>query len=89
MGSKPPSSIGTTELWRVNAFTWRNDLRQNAQTLLACQCAAGACPGTYILRSHGSHENTCTLAPCKADVNMLCFVHKQQSGTPLAGYLPH
>ena len=39
MGSKPPSSIGTTERWRVSAFTWRNDLRQNAQTLLACQCA--------------------------------------------------
>ena len=71
MGSKPPSSIGTTELWRVSAFTWRNDLRQNAQTLSGCQCAMGACPGADALRSHGSHENTCNIAPCKVDVNML------------------
>jgi hypothetical protein len=77
MGSKPPSSIGTTELWRVNAFTWRNDLRQNAQTLSGCQCAMGACPGADALRSHGSHENTCNIVPCKVDVNMLSYDYGQ------------
>ncbi len=77
MGSKPPSSIGTTERWRVSAFTWRNDLRQNAQTLLACQCAMGACPGADALRSHSSHENTWSIAPCKVDVNMLACDYGQ------------
>ena len=71
MGSKPPSSIGTTERWYVNAFTRGNDLPRNAQTLFFCQCAMGACPGTDVLRSHGSHENSSRIASCKADVNML------------------
>jgi hypothetical protein len=75
MGSKSPSTIGTTERWYVNAFTRGNDLPRNAQTVLACQCAMGACPGTDVLRSHGSQENTCMVAPCKADVNMLSSVH--------------
>jgi hypothetical protein len=39
MGSKPPSTIGTTELWRASAFTQGNDLPWNAQTLFGCQCA--------------------------------------------------
>ena len=28
-----------TNGWCVTAFTWRNDLRQNAQTVFGCQCA--------------------------------------------------
>ena len=50
MGSKPPSSIGTTESWYVTAFTRGNDLPRNAQTLFFCQCAMGACPGAQVLR---------------------------------------
>ena len=77
MDSKPPSMIGTTERWYVTAFTRGNDLPRNAQTVLACQCATGACPGADALRSHGSHENTDIVAPCKVDVNMLSYDYGQ------------
>ncbi len=36
--------VAQLNIWYVSAFTWRNDLRQNAQTLFGCQCAK-ACPG--------------------------------------------
>ena len=71
MGSKPPSTIGTTELWRVSAFTQGNDLLWNAQTLFGCQCAYRVPAWTCVLRSHGSQQNTRIVAACKVDVNML------------------
>ena len=75
MGSAP-SSIGTPKLWYVNAFTQGNDLPWNAQTLLACQCASGACPG-----AHGSQENTSSIASCGAHVNVLCAVSMRKTRT--------
>ena len=81
MGSKPPSTIGTPEHWYVNAFTQGNDLPWNAQTLLACQCASGACPGAHALRSHGSHENRHSILSCNTSVKQVYCFHEQTNNS--------
>ena len=58
--------------WYVSAFTWRNDLRQNAQTLFGCQCAYRVpALGCCHLTVSWPQQNTCIVAACKVDVNML------------------
>ncbi len=46
-------------------------------TLLLSVCVSGACPGAYALPSHGSQQNTCIVAACKVDVNMLSYDYGQ------------
>ncbi len=91
MGSKPPSTIGTTEHWYVNAFTRGNDLPRNAQTLLTCQCAAGACPGADALRSHGSLENTGSIPTCNTSVKRVYCFYEQTNNSAVhsAGQTTH
>jgi len=81
MGSIPPSTIGTTERWYVNAFTQGNDLPWNAQTVLACQCAMDACPGTCILRPYGFHENSSSIPSCNTSVKRVYCFHEQTNNS--------
>src|SRR2546426_12698829 len=60
---------GTVNSWYVSAFTWRNALRQNAQTLLSCQSTRSSVPGLSRL-SLSSHtlssqpSSTACWQPC-------------------------